>query len=52
MDADEWQVYTEALITGSGYVSVSGDPPRLAPESEPRSRTSRRRASAAAWPLR
>lgn len=36
MDADEWQVYTEALITGRGYVSVSRDgdePPRLAPES-------------------
>lgn len=42
LDADEWQVYTEALITGVGYVSISAGasmdelaaaPPRLAPES-------------------
>lgn len=36
LDADEWQVYTEALITGLGYVSVTpvaGELARLAPES-------------------
>jgi Phage portal protein, SPP1 Gp6-like len=36
MDADEWLVYTEALITGLGYVSVArrGDAqPLIAPES-------------------
>ena len=38
LDADEWLVYTEALITGSGYVSVSpsdveGAPVVIAPES-------------------
>ena len=38
LDADEWLVYTEALITGSGYVSVSasdveGGPAVIAPES-------------------
>jgi hypothetical protein len=35
MDADEWLVYTEALITGVGYVScaVEDGTPRLAAES-------------------
>ena len=32
MDADEWLVYTEALIVGLGYVSVTGER-GLAPES-------------------
>jgi Phage portal protein, SPP1 Gp6-like len=36
LDSDEWLVYTEALITGRGYVSVSrvgNAPPSIAPES-------------------
>jgi SPP1 Gp6-like portal protein len=37
LNADEWLLYSEALITGAGYLSVSpgsnGDPPLLAPES-------------------
>ena len=35
LDADEWLIYSEALITGTGYVSVSEQDgqPHLAPES-------------------
>lgn len=36
LDADEWQVYVEALICGDGYVSVAREeeePTRVSPES-------------------